>query len=467
MMACAGVLWSATVGEAEASPLAPRIACAEYPDSPLCIGRVWTCETCHDSTDPPSWNPFGVEVMLALGGRSMEQGLADGLGQLEDADSDGDGLSNLEEIRWGTNPGDPTSWWIEPATPEGDNPYYDLDQPDVEFAYRRAMTVFCGYSPSYTQRAELRALDDSGAWEHLHHALSACLDSAYWQQVGVAAIADPLIKPILPVGADSDVIIAGFRVVLGDYDWDYRLWRYLMTGDRDIRELLTADYHVIESADGQLERIEGAIADPVELEQLAGGQPLEPEHRAGMLTTQWFLMSNTMFSALPRTTAAQAYRAYLGMDLSAGEGVWPIEGEPLDIDDKGVAQATCAQCHSTLDPLAYAFSYYEGIVIPTGNGRYRAERPRQLMPNWPDQDPATYLLGQQIGSVVEWGQAASQTQAFRMNMTTLVFEHALGRPALPDEHEELIELADSMEQDGHSANRLIHRLVETRAFAAP
>ena len=34
-----------------------------------------------------------------------------------------------------------------------------------------------------------------------------------------------------------------------------------------------------------------------------------------MLTHRWFLMSNTMFTAIPRTTAAQAYRAYLGVGL--------------------------------------------------------------------------------------------------------------------------------------------------------
>ncbi len=463
----AGLCLLGTPGPARATPQAPRIACAEYPGSPLCTGRLLACDTCHTSTDPPAWNAFGASIITSLKGAPLAEGLAEGLRQLEDDDSDSDGVSNLDELRWGTNPGDPASVWIDPPVPDGPNPYYDLGHLDLEFAYRRAMVVFCGRSPSYADLAELRTLEPDAAREHLHRDLDECLDSDSWTKEGLSAIADPLIKPIQPVGADTDVVIAGFRVVLGDYDWDYRLWRYLLTDDRDVRELLTADYHVIESSDGQLEKIEGPVPDPVELDQLAGGQPLEPEYRAGMLTTQWFLMSNTMFSALPRTTAAQAYRAYLGMDLSAGEGVWPVEGEPLDIDDKGVAQSTCAQCHSTLDPLAYAFSYYDGIVIPTGNGRYRPDRPGRLMDRWPDQDPTTYVLGQEVNSVVEWGEAAAQTPAFRMNMTTLLFEHALGRSPLPDEHDEVLQLADSMVQDGHSANRLIHRLVETHAFASP
>ena len=80
-----------------------------------------------------------------------------------------------------------------------------------------------------------------------------------------------------------------------------------------------------------------------------------------MITTQWFLSINTMFSPLPRTTAAQAYRAYLGADIAQQQGIFPIAGEPLDVDDKGVRDAQCATCHATLDPLSYAFAEYQGI----------------------------------------------------------------------------------------------------------
>ena len=57
---------------------------------------------------------------------------------------------------------------------------------------------------------------------------------------------------------------------------------------------------------------------------IGGGQPLDVEHRAGMITTQWFLVINTMLSDLPRTTAAQAYRSYLGEDIARQEGIWPV-----------------------------------------------------------------------------------------------------------------------------------------------
>jgi hypothetical protein len=89
---------------------------------------------------------------------------------------------------------------------------------------------------------------------------------------------------------------------------------------------------------------------------IAGGQLLEKDKRVDMLTTQWFLARNTMFSELPRTSAAAAYRSDLGADISMTQGLKPVANEPDDVDNKGVKEARCASCHSTLDPLAYAFT---------------------------------------------------------------------------------------------------------------
>ena len=93
-------------------------------------------------------------------------------------------------------------------------------------------------------------------------------------------------------------------IIIGDYEWDYRLWSYVLTQDRDARELLTADYHVVRATDGSgtLIRAEGEQAGAGAL-----GQALAPSHRAGMITTTWFMAINTIFTPLPRTKAAQPY----------------------------------------------------------------------------------------------------------------------------------------------------------------
>ncbi|MGH1340186.1 MAG: DUF1585 domain-containing protein [Nannocystales bacterium] len=466
-MALLALTWLAA-SPAEARPSGPALLCETYPSSPDCLGRLPTCETCHPSTDPPQWNAYGGALLGALDGADFDTGLADALAAVEGADADGDGASNLDEILVGTQPGNAESLWSPvPVDEDSENPWYRVGDYDVRLAYRRAMVLYCGSSPTYEALNQIGELDGEAQRARLHEDLAACLDGAYWRTTGLRQLADTKVKPIYSVGPETQVYFDGFRIVLADYNWDYRLWRYLLSDDRDIRELLTAQYHVLEDVDGTLSPVEGAIPNTYEDDAVAGGQPLEPEQRAGMLTTQWFLMSNTMFSALPRTTAAQAYRAYLGMDLSNNEGIVPVAGEPLDVDDKGVAEPACAQCHSTLDPLAYAFSYYHGIEFPFDIGLYDENRPSNWIEHWDPEAQRSQLLGVPVNSVVEWGQVASQSEYFRAAMTQTLFEHALGRAAIGPEREVMVSLAETLPSDGHSANRLIHRIVDTSLFGEP
>lgn len=456
---------------AQAKPVAPELVCRSYPNIPDCAGALVTCSHCHTSVYPTAWNAFGASVKSQLApDAAFEDALPDALGLLEQEDADGDGLSNLEEMEIGTAPGDAASGWSEAPPSEGaDNPQYDVGNYDHAFAYRRVMILYCGVSPSYEQRQAFTEGQPSTKVlrERLHAALSECLDSKHWSETVLPRLADKRIRPLQAAGPDSQIRIGPRRLVVGDYRYDYRMWRYLLTGDRDMRDLLTANYHVGEDENGELQRVDGIVAqeDPM---AFAGGQPLEEEHRAGMLTTQWFLAINTMFSGLPRTSAAQAYRSYLGADISSGEGIRPVPGEPADIDDKGVDDARCATCHSTLDPLAYAFAKYEGIdsMFGGGFGGYRPERVKRI-PRWSDEAQRPVLFGQEVDSLPEWGRVASESDMFKRNMAELFFEQALTRKPGPADQEEFKAMWQAMPDDGYSANRLIHRLVDTAAFGVP
>jgi len=402
-------------------------------------------------------------------GTPFESGLRAALAALADDDADDDGIANLDELRQGTAPSTPNE--ARPMGPDGlDNPRYRIGDYDPSFAFRRLSTLYCGRSPSYDEASAFAARSPDAAVleQRLSEALDRCLATEYWRDEGLLRLADKRIKPVRAFGKDTDIIIGDVRVVIGDYEYDYNLWRYALTEDHDMREMLTAQYHLVKSADGSFQKVTGLIEKP-DPNALAGGQPVPPERRAGLLTTQWFLAYSTMFSPLPRVTGAQAYRAYLGADIANNEGLRPVDGEPVDVDKRGVAHPRCANCHSTLDPLSYAFAEYEGISLtlsPTF-GVYDPARPKNRIPDWDATRQKSVLLGKSVSNLVEWAKVAADSDEFKRTIADMFFHHALTRGARPEEVEEFNSLWQSAVADGHSANRMLHRFIRTHAFGSP
>jgi hypothetical protein len=146
-----------------------------------------------------------------------------------------------------------------------------------------------------------------------------------------------------------------------------------------------------------------------------------------------------------------------------------VAGEPTDVDEKGVKAERCANCHSTLDPLAYAFAKYEGIQL-SGElkfGYYRPERPTQMMPNWVEAEEQSVIFGEPVPDLVTWARVASESDEFKRNMADMFFRHALNRAPGPRDLGEFVPLFMSLPEDGYSANKLIHRLVDTNSFGSP
>jgi hypothetical protein len=96
-----------------AKPPAAGVFCATYPTSPLCVGQQPACTLCHVA--PPQRNVFGasLEPHVAPGAprplsdADFSMALPGALHAVEQADADGDGVSNLVEVQQGTMPGDP------------------------------------------------------------------------------------------------------------------------------------------------------------------------------------------------------------------------------------------------------------------------------------------------------------------------------------------------------------------------
>jgi hypothetical protein len=479
---------------AHARPAGTSVLCETYPSSATCAGTSPRCTLCHTSTGAePDWNDYGYAVLDELFANpgytaddaSFIASLPASLRAIEAADHDGDGINSLEEIEAGTGPGDALDFFRALPSPlGGPNPAYRVGAYDPAFAFARIQVAYCGASPSYEEKQAFLALpNDSARRAALHDALDACLRTDHWRNQELPSLADDRIKPI-----------PRFE----QWHWDYRLWRYanlppcdaadVECGDslpRSARDLLTGDYHVREPAAGKL------VRDPLGVDSLTscsrdqdcdfdercqnsacrnvgGSQPLQDRtKRAGMVTTSWFHFFFTMFSAMPRTTAAQAYRAYLGVDFARQEGLVYNAAEPADVDNKGVDGVGCYECHMHLDAAAYAFSFYRGIE-GGGASSFSALRPvaRGLWPTVGDARQA-FFFNQPVADLVDWSQRAAASDLFKRNHTLTFFRHAVGRDPLPDEEAELQALWRSMDEDGYETPRLLHRLIDTNAFGVP
>lgn len=83
---------------------------AKYPDAKASLGK---CTTCHMKSLPKKedheLNPYGKDALTkaAVDPKAAKKEFK--FEKIEALDSDGDGVKNIDEIKAGTNPGDPKS----------------------------------------------------------------------------------------------------------------------------------------------------------------------------------------------------------------------------------------------------------------------------------------------------------------------------------------------------------------------
>ncbi|MCO4774170.1 MAG: hypothetical protein KDA24_29335, partial [Deltaproteobacteria bacterium] len=403
-------------------------------------------------------NPYGADIREArTPGVSFEDDLPFALDAVDLLDSDGDGVDNLAEILAGSLPGFEAS--VEPECGDQtnfDNPWYRVGTYDPAFAFKRVTLDFCGRSPRYE---EMQALEgDSDPMGRLAEQLDLCLTSPYWQDV----LRELAMGVVRPVGPATDINI------LGNWEWDVRLFIYAMSGDRDAADLMRADYLVVEEPpnSGRLVAID-APRTPVE----EYAQPLAQEDRFGLITTRFSLAMNVMFAPMPRTLVAHVYRELLGLDLARSEGLYPVDEtggaydwpSPADVDDKGVWQEGCAGCHATLDPASYPWIRYNGIDLDGDTtGAFLPERAEDIVPTTEGN-----LWGEPVDGPAEWVEAALSTDAFPQRMSSIVWQYIFRRPPYSCEQDEYDVLWQDFRDEGRNVEAMLHRLVVTDAYGVP
>lgn len=243
---------------AHALPTAPALFCATNPTVPDCTGKLVDCSYCHTSvTAPVTWNPYGLALKDMTQGKAFDMSLGPAVLAIGSLDSDGDGVDNATELSAETQPGNPASKPLPCAGREDPTAAHAYD---FNRAFRRLHLLYCGRSASFEELSGFAAVsaDPTAQYASIDAALDGCLKSDYWRNEGIQRLGDVRIRPIKPVGRDGTARL----VIIGDYEWDYRLWSYVLTDDRDMRDLLLANYHVERSPEGQLVKVEGVIAEP-------------------------------------------------------------------------------------------------------------------------------------------------------------------------------------------------------------
>lgn len=463
-----------------AQPTGPTTFCEVYPDAPACAAGEVSCGTCHET--PPSLNVYGADIEAALAPdearplstETYDHFLPEALALVEDLDSDDDGYTNLAEIESGSSPSDGDDVPRPEGCEDDDDDGWELCGYDVDYAYKKVMIDFCGRSPTLSER--LAFADAESPEQALHDTLDSCLDSEHWRGVGgrVWNLANRKVGPLKAIKSGKDV----GPIPLADYDDDYAYFVWTQTDDRDSRLVLTGQTFVSATMVNGLTVYEEWDRSPDEDYELRGYdryQAVEKERRAGMLTHRWFLMSNTMFTAIPRTTAAQAYRAYLGHDIAHLEGLYPVDGEPVDYDNKGVAADGCETCHSTLDALAYPFSRYEGIgggkrnTDPYSYDESRLEGYQDTDGTDVDEAPeAGVIFGTPVDDLVEWASVAANSEDFRRATVLDYWKLLLGEEPRALEQAEYARLVEALgEEHGYQVEPMLHDLIDTEAYGAP
>lgn len=463
---------------AAALPTGPAAFCEAYPDAPTCDGSLPDCGTCHET--PPARNLMGLaleSVLLPdaprpLSPEDFADALPDALAELEAVDTDEDGYINLDEWIAGSDAADPDSYPgadVCSGDPDKSVWRYDVCQYDARFTLNRVMADFCGASPTYAALVEITEQDDPQA--AIHEVLDQCLHSEHWRgRDGVLwQIAHRKIRPSAALKAGED---AG-DIPLGDYEDDYNLFVYTQIDGHDARELLTAQYHV-ERDDQAPTTYTPYTRAPFEDSQARGGEVAQftpIERRAGMLTTRWNFVTNTMFTPIPRTTAAAAYRAYLRLDIAKMEGLQDVSGEPVDYDNKGVDAPECAVCHATLDPLTYPFSRYVGL----GGGLPGDYQPGRML-GYVDQEGLGILatpengslFGEPVADLLEWGQVAARSDQFARATVMDYWVQLLGEAPRPADTADFNTLwTDLSSVHGYRIDDMLHDLIDTEAYSVP
>lgn len=244
------------------------------------------------------------------------------------------------------------------------------------------------------------------------------------------------------------------------YDEAVSFFEYIIRNDRPNRELLSADYTFLNKTLADYYGIKATVKSTGAAEKVEGANAFE---RGGALRLGAVL---TTTSAPLRTSPVKRGDWILRRILNTPTPPPPADAGSIPADDKlfgGLSlhdkleahkrNATCANCHSRIDPLGFPLENYDST------GRWRTQ--------YPDGKPI-YNSGTTFDRVDIQGAAGllkyldDKNQQFRKTLSTKLLGYALGRTVLPSD----IPLMDRMVGEGEKAafSQLVIDVILSKQF---
>ena len=494
---------SAGFGEAFAKPGTAEMFCNAFSFTPSCSGNVISCAYCHAMV-PPALNAFGSTVRdtYLKKGQSFPknpQDLQDIVAATFPEDSDKDGFTNEIEIRSGSLPGSNSS---KPTFRGCDNlkldqaklrsAFYRVCDYDYDYAYKKVWLTVCGELPDYEEFRKFQGLSIRGKVDALDKQLDDCLEKKHWRgKDGVVwELGHYKIRPVGTVKAGED---PGYKEIVDYYD-DYHLFVYTQIDDHDARDVLLADYTVKREEKDEDEKVTYTKRDP---KRLSDGQVMQPEKRVGLISSFWNMAFYLNYTGIARVLVAQAFIAYLGIDLSQMQGLHAPDvndSKFKDYDGKGVTKPECAVCHTTVDPLAYPFRNYNGLtgtkdvtkglnspglksIDNLGDERnlsplsYSLSRMNFLNLRYPgivESPEEGYIFGQKVRTLKEWAQVAANSNYFASNTARDYWRALVGHNPRSEEALEYTKTWQAFKATHNfRVKPMLHDLIRTEAFGVP
>ena len=253
----------------------------------------------------------------------------------------------------------------------------------------------------------------------------------------------------------------------------YETLAYFLRENASIRELLKADYVVINGVLANYYGIEGVQGDAFRKVSLPAASP-----RGGLLGMAAVLaMGSNGEHTSPVERGAWVLRKVLNEPPPPAPANVPaltrLAGQVLTTRERVSAHqedAQCASCHRKIDPIGFGLENFDAVGLWRTEDSFQArDNDGKPLPNakktWVIDPAGTFHRGPAFRDFNEMRDVvASRTDAFARGITSCLIEYGLGRPCGFSDEDLVESIVQRAKKQNFGLREFLHALVQSEAF---